>query len=95
MVAHLLLECRKWHRERETLVRKLEAGDIILSQTSNRKDLRILSKDDATVDMLKVVETIRIGKRLGTEIKKINSWDVHRPDRSDKKEEEVTENGTE
>jgi hypothetical protein len=39
-VTHLLLECRKWRRERESRVQKLEAKDITISETSDQKNVR-------------------------------------------------------
>jgi hypothetical protein len=48
-VAHLLLECRKWRRERETMVKKLETKDITVSETPDRRKLKILFSDSANV----------------------------------------------
>lgn len=61
-VAHLLLECRKWRRERETMVQKLQATDITISETPDRRALKILFEDNAKVDMLEFVEETEVGK---------------------------------
>lgn len=80
-VKHLLLECRKWRREREILIQKLKARDIAVSETPDRRNLKILFGDNAIVDMLKFVENTEIGKRQGAGDDKIDSWDVERLDR--------------
>jgi hypothetical protein len=94
-VAHLLLECRKWCRERETMVQKLKAKDITVSETPDRRNLKILFTDNAIVDMLECVENTDIGKRLGAENDKVDLWDVERFDKRDGEGEGAVENGEE
>jgi hypothetical protein len=75
-VAHLLIQCRRWLREREIMVRKLRAKGITISETPDRRDLKILFEDNAIVDMLEFVEKTDVGKRPGADIKKVDSWDI-------------------
>lgn len=82
-VAHLLLECRKWRREREAMVRKLKARDITISETPDRRNLEIIFRDNAIVDMLEFMEKTEVGKKPGTEHNKVDSWDVERLDQRD------------
>jgi hypothetical protein len=69
------------------MVRKLRAKDITISETPDRRDLKILSEDNAMVDMLEFVEKTEVGKRPGAEPNKVGSWDVERLDQSADEEE--------
>jgi hypothetical protein len=75
-VAYLLLEYRKWLRERKTMIRNLGAKDITIDETRDRRNLRILFEDNAMVDMLEFVEKTEVGKKPGAEPNKVGSWDV-------------------
>jgi hypothetical protein len=86
-VAHLLLECRKWRRERESMVQKLKAKDITISETSDQKNVKVLFEDNAIADMLEFVEKTEVGKRPGAENDKVDSWDIERLDRRDEEGE--------
>lgn len=83
LTAHLLLECRKWRREREAMVQKLKARDITVSETPDRRNLEILFRDNAIVEMLEFMEKTEVGKKPGTEHNKVDSWDVERLDQRD------------
>jgi hypothetical protein len=91
-VAHLLLECRKWRRERESMVQKLKAKDITVSETPDRRNLKILFEDNAIVDMLEFVEQTEVGKRPGAENNKVDWWDAERLDQGNEDEEGAVEN---
>jgi len=94
-VAHLLLECRKWRRERETMVKKLKAKDITVTEMPEGRNLDILFADNAIVDMLELVEKTEVGKRPGAENNKVDSWDVERLDQRDEEGEGAVDNGGE
>jgi hypothetical protein len=79
-VEHLLLECRKWRRERETMIRKLGAKDITIGETPDRRNVRILSGDNAVVDVLEFIERTEVGRRLAVESNEADSWDIERLD---------------
>lgn len=90
-VAHLLLECREWRREREAMLRSLTAKDITLSETPDRRNLKILFDDKAVVDMLKFVEKTEVGKRPEAEIHRAGSWNIERLDLSGEEEKGAME----
>jgi hypothetical protein len=94
-VAHLLLECRKWRREREVMARKLRAKDITITitETPDQRNLKILFEDNAMVDMLEFVEKTEVGKRLEAETNRVDSWDIERLDRSADEEEREMDDG--
>jgi hypothetical protein len=65
-------------------VKKLKAKDITVSETPDWRDLEILFRDNAIVDMLRFVEKTDISeKRPGAGDDKVDSWDVERLDRRD------------
>lgn len=65
------------------MVRKLKARDITISETPDRRNLEILFRDNAIVDMLEFMEKTDVGKKPGTEHNKVDSWDVERLDQRD------------
>jgi hypothetical protein len=95
--AHPLLECRKWRREREAMVRKPKGKDITVSEMPEGRNLEILFADNAIalVDMLEFVEKTEVGKRPGAESDKVDSWDVEQLDQRDEEGEGAVENGGE
>jgi hypothetical protein len=92
-VAHLLLECRKWRREREVIAQKLRAKEITITEPPDQRNLKILFEDNAMVDMLEFVEKTEIGKRLEAETNRVDSWDIERLDRSADEEEREMDDG--
>jgi len=91
-VEHLLLECRKWRRERATMIRKLSTKNITIRETPDRRNVRILFEHKATVDVLEFIETTEVGKRPVTESDEADSWDIERLDRGGNEEGEVKGN---
>jgi hypothetical protein len=86
-VEHLLLECRKWRRERMTMIRKLSTKNITISETPDQRNVKILFEDNATVDVLEFIEKTEVGKRPAAESDEIDSWDIERLDRGENEEE--------
>lgn len=86
-VEHLLPECRKWHRERMTMIRKLRTKNITISETPDRRNVKILFEDNATVDVLEFIEKTEVGKRPVAESDEADSWDIERLDRGGNEEE--------
>jgi hypothetical protein len=80
-VEHLLLERRKWRRQRETMIRKLRTKNITISETPDRWNVRTLFGDNATVDVLEFINKTEVGKRLAVESNEADSWDIERLDR--------------
>jgi hypothetical protein len=56
----------------ENMVEKLKAKDITVSETPDRRNLKILFTDNAIVDMLEFVEKTEVGKRPGAENDKVD-----------------------
>jgi hypothetical protein len=80
-VEHVLLECRKWRRERATMIRKLSTKNITIGETPDQRNVRILFGDNATVDLLEFIEKTEVGKRPVAEPDEADSWDIGRLDR--------------
>ena len=90
-VEHLLLKCRKWRRERATMIRKLRTKNVAISETPDQMNIRILFGDNATVDVLEFIEKTEVGKRLAVESDIADSWDVERLDGGGNEEGEVVD----
>jgi hypothetical protein len=82
-VAHLMLECRKWRRERETMLQRLSAKNVTITGRRDRGDLETLFEQVATVDVLQYIESTEVSKKLPDGVDKCNSWDIERLDRED------------
>jgi hypothetical protein len=59
-----MLECRKWQRERETMLQRLRAKNVTITERRDRRDLEILFKQVATIDVLQYIKSIEAGKKL-------------------------------
>ena len=92
-VEHVLLECRKWHRERATMIRKLNTKNVGINETPDRRNVSILFGDHATVDVLEFIKKTEVGKRLAVESDKADAWDVERLDRGKNEEREAVDDG--
>lgn len=90
-VAHLMLECRKWRRERDKMLRSLSTDKLTISPRRDRTDLEVLFEEGATKAVLRFIENTDVGKRLTDETSKYDLWDVDRLDQ--RNGEDATENG--
>jgi hypothetical protein len=81
-VAHLLLPCREWRRQRDSMLRQLRAKKVFISERRDRRDLKTLFGDEATAEVLRYIDNTEAGKRLAKEEKSNDSWDIERLDRS-------------
>jgi hypothetical protein len=88
-IAHLLLECRKWRRERDTRFQKLKAAKITNSARRDHTDLETLFEEGAITITLRFIETTGVGRKLTEETNECDSWDINRLDRDS--EEEMTD----
>ena len=86
-VAHLMLECRKWRRERDEMLRGLNADKLTISSRRDRTDLEVLFTASAAAAVLRFIESTEVGKNLTDGTNRYDSWDVDRLDRYD---DEVT-----
>lgn len=55
-VAHLSLVCRKWHRERETMKRKLRYEEVATIETTGRRNVKTLFEDNTVAEVLDFIE---------------------------------------
>jgi len=90
-VEHVLLECRKWRRERGTMIRNLSTKNIAISETPDRRNVRILFGDKATVDVLEFINKTEVGKRPAVESNEADSWDIERLGRGGNEEERAVD----
>jgi hypothetical protein len=90
-VEHVLLECRKWRRERATMIRRLNTKNVAINETPDRRNVRILFGNNATVDVLEFIEKTEVGKRLVVESDEADSWDIERLDRGENEEREAVD----
>jgi hypothetical protein len=88
-VAHLMLKCRKWRRERDAMLRRLDSDKLTTSLRRDRTDLEVLFREGATTAVLWFIEKTEVGKKLTSETNKYDLWDVDRLGRCD--DEEATE----
>jgi hypothetical protein len=89
-VVHLLLECRKWRRERDAMLQKLRAAKNAISVRRDEADLETLFKEDAMMATLQFIEATEVGKKLTEEPNEDDSWDIDRLDRDIDDEEGST-----
>ena len=76
------------------MIRKLNTKNVAISETPDRRNVRILFGDNATVDVLEFIEKTEVGKRPVAESDEADSWDIERLDRGgDKEGQEVDDEG--
>jgi hypothetical protein len=81
-VAHLMLHCRRWRRERETMLKELQSAKIKISARRDGNDLQTLFGDDAVQMVLRFVDDTAVGRRSeADEVGKLDEWDIDRLDR--------------
>ena len=77
-----------------TMIRKLSIKNITISETPDRRNVKILFEDNATVDVLEFIEKTEVGKRLVAEPDEADSWNIERLDRGgDEEGQEVNDEG--
>ena len=81
-VAHLLLRCRKWRRQRDSLLRGMRAEDIANSARRDRADLESLFRDVATKEVLRFIGNSEVGRPMTKEENKDDYWDIERLDQA-------------
>jgi hypothetical protein len=92
-VAHLLLRCRKWRRQRDTMLRELRAKKVLISARRDQADLKTLFGAEAISEVLRFIDNTEVGRRLIKEGDSDDSWDIERLDRSADEEEARVDNG--
>lgn len=87
IVGHLLLKCRRWRRQRGTMLRKLGGKNVSISERRDREDLQTLFRAAAAVDVLQFLDHTDVGKRMLGEAGKDDLWVIGRLDRSDEEKQ--------
>lgn len=91
-VGHLLMECRKWRRERETMLKGMQHKKIEMSLRRDASDLQLLLGDNAAEAVLGFLEHTAVGKRKDdTGAKLMDAWETDRLDRDDATDGEESE----
>lgn len=85
-VAHLMLQCRKWRRQRDKMLRDLISNKIVISARRCHADLKILFRDNAIEQVLRFIESTEVGKKLAGDADNQDSWDTDRLDQGDDEE---------
>jgi len=73
------------------MIRKLKTKNVAISETPDRRNVRILFGNNATVDVLEFIEKTEVGKRLAVESDRADSWDVERLDWGENEEREAVD----
>jgi len=74
-VAHLMLKCRKWRRERERMLHALEAKKIKISARRDEQDLLALFGETGVEAVLRFIECAAVGKRTeATSTQELDEW---------------------
>lgn len=94
-VAHLLLRCRKWRRQRDSLLRGMRAEEIVISARRDRADLESLFSDEATKEVLRFIGNTEVGRPMTKEENRDDYWDIERLDQSSDEAGMILEDGGE
>jgi hypothetical protein len=94
-VAHLLLRCRKWRRQRDSLLRGMRAEEIIISARRDQADLESLFRDVATRAVLRFIGNTEVGRPMTKEENRDDYWDMERLDQALDEGEGILRDGEE
>lgn len=94
-VAHLLLRCRKWRRQRDSLLRGMRAEEIVISSRRDQADLESLFRDVATRAVLRFIGNTEVGRPMTKEENRDDYWDIERLDQSSDEAGMILEDGGE
>lgn len=91
-IAHLLMECRRWKRERDVMLRDMHQKKIRISAQRDTSDLQLLFDESAAEAVLQFLDHTAVGKRMeDREARDIDEWDIGRLDGSEETSGEVEE----
>lgn len=94
-VAHLLLRCRKWRRQRDSMMRRMRAEEVIISARRDRADLESLFRDEATKEVLRFIGNTEVGRPMTREENRDDYWGIERLDQILDEGKEILRNGAE
>jgi hypothetical protein len=63
------------------MLQRLRAKNVRITERRDRKDLETMFKQVATIDVLRYIESTKVGKKLLDGTNKCDSWDIERLDR--------------
>jgi hypothetical protein len=63
------------------MIRKLRDKEVATTETTGRRNVRILFEDSAVAEVLKFIEKTKVGKRLAGAPDKADMWDIKRRER--------------
>lgn len=90
-VAHLLLRCRKWRRQRDSMMRGLRAREIPISAMRDEADLQTLLGEAATAEVPRFIGNTEVGRPLVKEENGEDYWDIEQLDQRAEEEEVMVE----
>ncbi|KAF2715932.1 hypothetical protein K431DRAFT_316895 [Polychaeton citri CBS 116435] len=91
-VAHLMLHCRKWRRERDTMLRELRRTKVEVTARRDTCDVRRVFGAGGIEAVLAFIETTAVGKRREVEdTKRSDEWQMAMLDRGEVEGEEGVE----
>ena len=89
---HILLQCKKWKKQREQLLKNLRRKRIFLSPRLNRKDTKKLFWKEAAEATLKFLSETQAGViQNGDDEKWLDTWDLQLLDPGGEEREEGEE----
>lgn len=81
-VNHLMLKCRKWRRERESMLSTLASKKTKISARKNGQDLETLFGEASIEAVLRFIESTSVGKRVEAyDTRRVDGWDIGLLDR--------------
>jgi len=86
------MECRRWKRERDVMLRDMHQKKIRISAQRDTSDLQLLFDESAAEAVLQFLDHTAVGKRMeDREARDIDEWDIGRLDGSEETSGEVEE----
>jgi hypothetical protein len=93
--AHLLLRCRKWRRQRDSMMRGLRAERVFISASRDGADLDSLCRAEATTKVLQFIADTEVGRPLVNGENRDDYWDMEKLDQRLDEEQVRLEDGGE
>lgn len=82
-----MFKCRKWRRERESMLSTLTSKKIEISARMNGQDLEILFEEASIETVLRFIELTAVGKRREAyDAQRFDEWDIELLDRGSDKD---------
>jgi hypothetical protein len=94
-VAHLLLRCRKWRRQRDSMMRGMRAERVIISARRDSADLENLFGETAAKEVLRFIGNTEVGRPMTKEENRDDYWDIEQLDQRSEEAEVIPEDGGE